>query len=64
MQMAVLETARNLANMRMPGHEFGQPGCPRWADDRMDFRKTKLRRSAEDDLGGTMRHASATLMGQ
>ena len=57
MQMAVLETARNLANMPDAGSsEFGQPKLPlvglmtEWTSG-----KQKLRRSAEDDLGGTMR---------
>ena len=57
MQMAVLETARNLANMPDAGSsEFGQSKLPlvglmtEWTSG-----KQKLRRSAEDDLGGTMR---------
>jgi CTP synthase len=57
MQMAVLETARNLANMPDAGSsEFGKSKLPlvglmtEWTSG-----KQKLQRSAEDDLGGTMR---------
>ncbi len=57
MQMAVLETARNLANMPDAGSsEFGMSKLPlvglmtEWRSG-----KQKLQRSAEDDLGGTMR---------
>jgi len=57
MQMAVLETARNLANMPDAGSsEFGESKLPlvglmtEWTSG-----EQKLQRSAEDDLGGTMR---------
>ncbi len=57
MQMAVLETARNLANMPDAGSsEFGETKLPlvglmtEWISGNQ-----KLQRSAEDDLGGTMR---------
>ncbi|MDC0063003.1 CTP synthase [Candidatus Puniceispirillum sp.] len=57
MQMAVLETARNLANMPDAGSsEFGESKLPlvglmtEWTSG-----KQKLQRSTEDDLGGTMR---------
>ena len=57
MQMAVLETARNLAGMAGAGSsEFGEPDIPlvglmtEWTSGNQT-----LQRSAEDDLGGTMR---------
>ncbi|MGC6519456.1 MAG: CTP synthase [Candidatus Puniceispirillaceae bacterium] len=57
MQMAVLETARNLAGMKGAGSsEFGEPDIPlvglmtEWTSG-----NETLQRSAEDDLGGTMR---------
>jgi CTP synthase len=57
MQMAVLETARNLANMSDAGSsEFGETQLPlvglmtEWTSGNQ-----KLQRSADDDLGGTMR---------
>lgn len=57
MQMAVLETARNLANMENAGSsEFGDTKIPlvglmtEWTSG-----KQILQRSAKDDLGGTMR---------
>ncbi|MDB3891976.1 CTP synthase [Alphaproteobacteria bacterium] len=57
MQMAVLETARNLAGMPDAGSsEFGETKIPmvglmtEWTAG-----NEKLQRSAEDDLGGTMR---------
>ena len=60
MQMAVLETARNLAGMTGAGSsEFGEPEIPlvglmtEWTSGNQT-----LQRSAEDDLGGTMRLGS------
>ena len=57
MQMAVLETARNIAGMTGAGSsEFGEPDISlvglmtEWASG-----NAKQQRSAEDDLGGTMR---------
>ena len=57
MQMAVLETARNLAGMAGAGSsEFGEPEIPlvglmtEWTSGNQT-----QQRSAEDDLGGTMR---------
>ena len=57
MQMAVLETARNLANMPGAGSsEFGEPEVPlvglmtEWTSGNQ-----LQQRSADDDLGGTMR---------
>ena len=57
MQMAVLETARNLAGMSGAGSsEFGEPEIPlvglmtEWTSGNQT-----QQRSAEDDLGGTMR---------
>ena len=57
MQMAVLETARNLAGMSGAGSsEFGEPDIPlvglmtEWTSGNQT-----QQRSAEDDLGGTMR---------
>ena len=57
MQMAVLETARNIAGMTVAGSsEFGEPEISlvglmtEWTSG-----NAKQQRSAEDDLGGTMR---------